>query len=241
MLRRLRRPRPRVNNVIDNFQNGLNDTESPWLVQGGKTPGYLSDYTDSASKAALCPTYTGTNPEPGFCLDIAAGAGLPVVVQGVPGFTAHLSDTSVDFGNPTYGYCGMGFFFDNAQPAGGTDISQTGTFKNIVFYAKSTTNQSVNLVMNDSATYQDNCYAPSINYYNFVAGAAWAAVTIDFNPADAGYNLGSPSIASGTNGCTINVTSPHNYSYTTAEQIQWQPQGSAPGAVDLSVADIYLQ
>jgi len=225
--------------VIDNFQNGLNETETNWLG-AGVTAGYLSDDCDQTA-GALCPTFNfGASSQPGFCL---ASPGPVQVVPGVPSFAAHLSDPNIDYGPPSYlGYLGMGFYFNNAQPAGGTDISKAGTFHQLVFYAKSSNSgMSVQVVMNDNATYQDNCYGASNNYYNIVPTAAWIMYTIDFNPADGAYNLGSPTIASGTNGCSINVASPHNYSYTTAEQISWQPQGSAPTAIDLWVGDIYLQ
>ncbi len=233
---------PNGNTVIDTFQNGINDTESPWLVSTGKTPGYLSDDAD-ATAGALCPTYTSGAPSQlGFCLDIATGAGLPTVVTGVPGFEAHLSDPNIDYGPPSYaGYCGMGFYFDNSQPAGGTDISQGGAFSTLNFWAKSSNGTNVSVVMNDSATYKDNCYGASNNFVSITPPTTWTKYTIGFNSALGTYTLGTPTIASGTNGCTINVASPHDYSYTTAEQISWQPQGGTPTAIDVAVADIYLQ
>jgi hypothetical protein len=244
--------------VIDTFQNGLNQTESNWLGAGA-TAGFLSD-DDDATSAALCPTYTSGAPsQPGFCLDIASGAGLPTVVTGIPGFEAHMTDSNIDWGAASgyAGYCGMGFYFNNGDSTTpgntGVDISQGGAFSKLIFYAKSNNGTPVYVEMNDSTTYQDNCYGASNTLYSIPAvAAAWTMYTIDFKPSDPGYNLGTVNITGGTNGCKTPPTAgavagsgapggvTWQFAYTNAEQIQWEPQGGAPAAIDLAVADIYL-
>lgn len=229
---------PVPNNVIDNFSGGGNEIQFPYAVSTGKTPGYWFDYSDPTDAPGLCPIYVSGAPnEPGFFLSSPGSAN---VVPGVPSFAASLYMSAFT------AYGGMGFAFNNG---GSFDISGGGQWTHLVFSIKSTRSDSYIVMMNDATTSPDGCYGPSVNFYPYnasymsaTAPPAWTPVTISFISTAGDYNLGLPTIVSGTNGCntTINTGNPYAYSYTTAQQIQWQAQAGSGAAFDMEVSNIYL-
>ncbi|HJT23257.1 MAG TPA: hypothetical protein VJ873_01690, partial [bacterium] len=210
--------------------NGSNQVEFPQA--GAAQGGYWFDYIDPAEAANLCPSGSGP-----FFLSSPGNAN---VVPGVPSFCASIYSSALG------GYAGMGFSFKNS---GNMDISGGGQWSHLVFYVKSAQASNYIVTLNDSTTNGDGCYGPSVNFYPYntsygsaTATTSWAPVTISFISTNGDYNLGLPTIISGTNGCssTKNGGNPYAYDYTTAYQIQWQPQGSSATPFDLEVGDIYL-
>ena len=228
---------PVPNNVVDNFQNGTNQVQFPYIGANG---GYWFDYVDPGDAANICPAGSGG----AFFL---SSPGHGTVVPGVPSFAARFAASSIAFGPPSYaGYGGAGFAFNGS---GTVDLSGGGQWSRLVFYIKSPVSSQYIVQLNDSTTAGDGCYGPSINFYPYntsfgsaTATTSWTPVTISFVSTNGDYNLGLPTMISGTNGCTstLNGGNPYAYGYAAADQIEWQAQGGAPVSVDLWVDDIYL-
>jgi len=202
--------------VLTNFTNGSNEVQ---YTPASGLNGYFFNYMGAAAGDNECSL-------PGYVFDSAPGH-VTQVIPGIPSFAAHYSGTISD-------YAGLGWTWAKANAQ--TDIS---TYKQLVFYAKSSDLASMSMFWVDTET-NAGCYGASVNSVSIPLTTSWAAVTVTFNDtSDPGqYDLGTVSVASGTNGCTSGSYTNIPFDPTEAIQAQFEP---ASGAFDLWFDDMYFQ